>query len=80
MNTETNMTLEEAASGVLSMRRGLRRKKSTAEDVEQHMIYLHLRRFGTAAPSEVSMIPMFDRGCPACLQEGHHPSNSSKMH
>jgi hypothetical protein len=37
MNTEMSMTREEAASGVQSMQRGLRKRKSTVEDVEKHI-------------------------------------------
>jgi hypothetical protein len=46
------MTLEEAASAVQSMQRGLRRKKSTVEGVEMHINNLHLGRLGTAAGLE----------------------------
>ena len=80
MNTETNMTLEEAASGVRSTRKGLKRKKSMAEDVEKYMSYLHLWRLETTTPSGLSMIPMFDRGRHAYLQGRHHSFNSGKLH
>ena len=46
MNTEMNMTLEEAASAVQSMQRGLRKKKSTVEGVEKHINDLRLGAFG----------------------------------
>ena len=52
MNIEMNMTLEEAASAVQSMQRGLRRKKSTVEGVEEHINNLRLGRLGTAARLE----------------------------
>ena len=48
MNTEMNMILEEAASAVQSMQRGLRRKKSTVEGVEKHINNPCLGRLGTA--------------------------------
>lgn len=49
MNTEMNMTLEEAALAVQSMQRGLRKKKSMVEGVEKHINDLCL---GNAAGME----------------------------
>ena len=49
MNTEMNMTLEEAASAVQSMQRGLRKKKSTVEGVEKHINDLRIGRLGKTA-------------------------------
>ena len=37
MSTEMNMTLEEGALDVRLLLRGLRRKKSTVEDVRKHI-------------------------------------------
>ena len=73
MNTEMNMILEGAALGVRSMQRGLRRKKSTVEDVKKHMKYLRFRQSATPAELEASMI----HGCPestrSCMLTGVTP-------
>ena len=52
MNIEMNTTLEEEASVVQSMQRGLRRRKSTVEGVEKHINTLRLGRLETAARLE----------------------------
>jgi hypothetical protein len=46
MSTEMNMTLEEGALDVRLLLKGLKKKKSTAEDVKKHIRDQHLRRFG----------------------------------
>ena len=51
-NTEMNMTLEEAASAVQLMQRGLRKKRNMVEGVERHINDLRLGRLGNAAALE----------------------------
>jgi hypothetical protein len=60
------MTLEEAASGVQSMQRGLRKRKSTVEDVKKHIRALHLRLLGTVLSRKFQWTPpLSNHRCPA---------------
>lgn len=66
MSTEMNMTLGEAASGAQSMQRGLRKRKSTEEDVKKPIRTLHLGLLGAATGSVISRdTHLSDHRCPA---------------